>query len=158
MMIPMKPQRYDDQSDLNRPLSLRDAMSRLFDESIWDPFEDRGLMSERVQFPKVDVSETESEVKVTANVPGMKAEDLSIEADEDSLYLSGVIQQENEQKDEKQYRYEREYGEFSREIFLPARIDPDKIEASTKDGVLTVTMPKVEEGSGRKKISVKQAS
>jgi len=132
-------------------MSLREAMDRLFDESFWGPLERRDL------FPKVNVSETKTQVKVTAEVPGMDPEKIEVEADENSLSLSGKIEKEEEQKDERFYRYERSYGEFSRTIPLPSAVEPDKVEAQAKDGVLTVTLPKSKEKS-RKKVKVKKES
>ena len=155
-MLPLKPQRYDDQRDDIRPaVSLREAMNQLFNESFWDPFEDRSMMSNRLEFPRVDISETDKEVKVVANVPGIDPDKLSIEADEDSLTLSGQIERQDEKQDEKQYRFEREYGEFHRDILLPARVDPDQVSAASKNGVVTIRLPKVEESSGKKKVEVK---
>ncbi|MGM0482653.1 MAG: Hsp20/alpha crystallin family protein [Patescibacteria group bacterium] len=141
------------------PLSLREAMGRLFDESIWDPFEDTGLLSQDRGglFPKVDISETDKEVKVIANIPGMDPEKVNIEVDEDSLTLSGTIEEEKEDSNERQYRFEREYGEFYRDFLLPARVDPDKVSAESKNGVITIKMSKVEDKSGRKKVDVKKS-
>lgn len=159
----MKIQRYsgDLQPQTPGPLSLREAMSRLFDESFWDPFEDTSLSAGDRSgglFPKVNISETENEVKVTANIPGIDPEKVSIEVDEDSLTLSGTIEEEKEDSDEKQYRFEREYGEFYRDFLLPARVDPDKVSAESKNGVIMIKMPKIEDKSGRKKIDVKNNS
>ncbi len=155
-MLPLKPQRFDDQRDeQGRPLSLREAMHRLFDESIWDPFEDRRLIMKE-EFPKIDVSENDKEVKVVANIPGVETKDLSLEVDEDSLTLSGSTSREDEQNDERYYRYEREFGEFSRDILLPARVDPEQVSAVSKNGVVTITLPKVEETSGKKKVNVSE--
>ncbi|MFP4539766.1 MAG: Hsp20/alpha crystallin family protein [Candidatus Paceibacterota bacterium] len=143
------------------PLSLRDAMSRLFDESIWDPFEERGLLSDtgsRELFPKVDISETDKEVKIVASVPGIDPEKVNIEADEDSITLSGTIEEEKQDENERGYRYEREYGEFYRDLFLPAKVDPDNVSASAKDGVITINLPKAVDKDSRKKIDVKKNS
>lgn len=150
----LQPQNYG-------PLSLREAMGKLFDESFWDPFEDSGLMSRDragYVFPKVNISETEKEVKVTANIPGIEPEKVNIEVDEDSVTLSGVIEEEREEKEEHHYSFEREYGEFYRDIFLPARVDPEKVSAESKDGVITIKMIKVEDKGGRKKIDIKKGS
>lgn len=134
-------------------LSLREAMNRLFDESFWDPFEpfSSSVLAPLRQrgFPKVDISEDEEEITVTANVPGIKADDIELEVAPDNITLSGKTEKETEEKKKKFYRYEREYGSFSRTLPLPAEIDPDKVSAKVKDGVLTVTLPKVK--SGRKK-------
>ncbi len=133
------------------PFSLID---RFFDDSFFDPFNmmmpsllrNRNLTNVSSIFPKVDVSETEDEIKVAANVPGIDPDKLNIEVGDDYLSLPGKIYKDV--KDEKEgnvYRYEREYGEFRREFTLPARVKADQISAKAKNGVLTITFPKSEE-------------
>jgi HSP20 family protein len=95
-------------------------------------------------FPKVDISETDKEIKVVANVPGIDPDKLNVEVGEDYLSLSGKFEKETKEdgKHGKVYRYEREYGEFRREFALPARVKADQISAKAKNGVLTITLPK----------------
>ncbi len=139
------------------PLSLRDAMNKLFDESFWSPLDGQGMLPDvpRDLFPKVDISETDTEVKVVANVPGIDPEQVNVEVDEDSLTLSGIIEEERENEDARHYRFEREFGEFRRDFLLPARVDPEKVSADSKNGVITVTLPKVSDESNKKRIEVK---
>jgi len=130
-----------------RLISLRDVMNRIFDESFWDPFVASGfnlLPSRWSGFPKVDIAETDKEIKVVADVPGVDPEKLEIEVSDDALSLSGRLESEKEEKDKKFYRFEREYGEFRREFLLPAKVNPDKVSAKIKNGVLTVVLPKAE--------------
>jgi HSP20 family protein len=136
--------------DFISPFSLID---RFFDDS-WDPFSmmmpslfrNRGLGTVSTLFPKVDVEEMDSEIRVTANVPGIDPSNISVEVGDDYLSLSGKIEKEDkEEKKGKVYRYEREYGEFRREFALPARVKKDDIVAKSKNGVLTITLPKSEE-------------
>ncbi|MCR4328102.1 MAG: Hsp20/alpha crystallin family protein [Patescibacteria group bacterium] len=125
---------------------------RFFDGDFWDPFGDRtsfALSPLRPSFPKVDIAETESEVTITANVPGIDPKDIEIDVNEDSISLSGKISKEEEEKDAKVYRYEREYGEFRRAFSLPVRVDAEKVVAKSKNGVLTITLPK--SGAEKKK-------
>lgn len=140
-------QTYEPQAS---PFSLID---RFFDDAR-DPFNmltpslfrNRALSSVSTIFPKVDVSETDSEIKVVANVPGIDPEKIDIEVGDDYLSLSGKIEKENkDEKDSKVYRYEREYGEFRREFNLPARVNKDGIVAKAKNGVLSITLPKSED-------------
>lgn len=137
-------------NEVRSPFSLID---RFFDDS-WDPFSimmpslfrNRSLANVSTLFPKVDVSETDKEIKVVANVPGIDPDKLNIEVGDDYLSLSGKIEKENkDEKDGKVYRYEREYGEFRREFALPARVKANQISAKAKNGVLTITLPKSEE-------------
>jgi len=143
-------QALSSRDDFMSPFSIID---RFFDDS-WNPFNmmtpslfrNRGLGNVSTMFPKVDVEETDNEIRVTANVPGIDPLNINVEVGDDYLSLSGKI--EKETKDEKKgkvYRYEREYGEFRREFALPARVKKDAIIAKSKNGVLTITLPKSEE-------------
>ena len=149
--------RYMPQSS---PLSLID---RFFDDSLWDPFStlSTSLMNNRnfgralSSFPKVDVTETDNEIKVIANVPGIDPNKIEIEVGDDYLSLSGTIEKEVSDKDKngKVYRVEREFGEFRREFSLPSRVNKDNIVARSKNGVLTITLPKSEE-ERKKKVKI----
>lgn len=137
--------------DFVGPFSLID---RFFDDAL-DPFSmmspslfrNRGLGNVSTLFPKVDVEETENEIRVTANIPGIEAENINVEVGDDYLSLSGKIEKEEKTKNKqgKVYRYEREFGEFRREFALPARVDKEGIVAKSKNGVLSITLPKSEE-------------
>ena len=144
--------------DQERPfLSLREAMNRLFDESFWDPFDLSRSALEPLRytfFPKVDISETDKEVRVVANIPGIDPKKIEVEASEDSLSLRGEIEEEKEEKGKRTYRLEREYGSFKRELSLPAKVRPEKASASAKNGVLTIILPKAEEEK-KKRLKVK---
>ena len=143
-------QTYDDRG--SSPPSL---INRFFDDGFWDPFNvltptligSRSLGSTSSRFPKVDVSETDKEIKVVANIPGIDPDKVDIEVGDDYLSLSGKIEKETKDEDEKGtvYRYEREYGEFRREFSLPARVNKDAIVAKAKNGVLTLTLPKMDD-------------
>jgi len=104
--------------------------------------------------PRVDVTETDKEVKVTAELPGVDEKDISLELDENALVLSGEKKEEHEEKSRTGYRLERSYGSFHRVIPLPARVDVEKAHAEFKRGVLSVKLPKLEE-STRKRIEIK---
>lgn len=105
-------------------------------------------------FPRIDVSETNDEVKVIADVPGVGPENINIDIRERVFTISGIISRESK-LDEKPYRYERSYGEFRREITLPARVKEQDIKATFKEGVLTIVLPKTEEEK-RKKITIER--
>lgn len=142
--------------EFSSPFSLID---RFFDDAL-DPFSmmapslfrNRGLGNVSTLFPKVDVEETENEIKVTANIPGIDAEKINVEVGDDYLSLSGKIEKEQKSEDKrgKVYRYEREFGEFRREFALPARVNKDGIVAKSKNGVLSITLPKSEEEKKKK--------
>jgi HSP20 family protein len=137
----------------------RYPLDRILDEDFWfnqpgfwripkliSPFRGRW-------FPRVDISETNDEVKVVVDIPGIDPDNIDIDVRDSKLRISGKI--EREKTDEKPYRYERSSGEFMREMTLPARIKEDQVRASCKDGVLTIVLPKVEEEK-RKKITIEK--
>ncbi|MBU6430882.1 MAG: Hsp20/alpha crystallin family protein [Patescibacteria group bacterium] len=140
-------------------VSLRDMMNKMIEESFWDPFDivssNLSMMPEKkMSFPKVDISETEKEIKITANVPGIDSDKIDIDVGDDYISISGRTEKEEEEKDKKIYRYEREYGEFRREFSLPVKVKKDEVSAKVKNGVLTINLPKIEEEK-KSKIKVK---
>ncbi|WP_243269978.1 Hsp20/alpha crystallin family protein [Thermanaerosceptrum fracticalcis] len=125
----------------------------------WNPFKELDYLTrdmanflERSPFrlaygpagPKVDVYQTDTEVVVKAEIPGVAKEDLHVYVDENSVRLSGQTRKSNEFKDENVFRTERYYGSFSRTIPLPVEIKSDEAQAQYKDGILTIKVPKVE--------------
>jgi HSP20 family protein len=95
--------------------------------------------------PAVDVSESGDKVTVKAEIPGMEAKDIEISMAGDTLTIKGVKKAEREEKEENYHLVERSYGSFIRSIRMPSPVDPDKIEANYKSGVVTITCPKKEE-------------
>jgi len=94
--------------------------------------------------PRVDVYQTENDLVVEAEIPGVSKEDLELYIDENTVRLAGRTKRENGVKDETVCRKQRYYGSFSRVIPLPVEVKSDQAKAEYKDGVLSVTMPKVE--------------
>ena len=92
--------------------------------------------------PSVDISETEQEYLIRAALPAVKKEDVSVTFEDGMLTLSGERRQKEEQNDEKFHKVESFYGSFSRSFALPEGIDADQIRADSKDGVLTIHVPK----------------
>jgi HSP20 family protein len=106
--------------------------------------------------PQVDVSETEKEFKVTAELPGLDENNVEVSLSRNMLTISGEKKQEKEDKRENYYHVERSYGSFKRSIPLSAEVEADKVEASFKNGVLSVTLPKTAEAQRQtKRITVK---
>lgn len=101
--------------------------------------------------PKVDLSETEKEITVKAELPGLKREDIDISLDESNLIIKGEKKNEKEETGRHFHRVERTYGSFFRTLPLPATVEQDKVEATYTDGILTITLPKSEEA--RKKLT-----
>jgi HSP20 family protein len=102
---------------------------------------------QREWLPQTDISETDSEIKIAANLPGLKKEDVKIEFDSDTrtLSLQGEFNNETKNEDEHFHSIERSHGRFERSIRLPRNADAEKITASMEDGVLHVGIPKTAE-------------
>lgn len=104
--------------------------------------------------PRLDVSETDKVVTVTAELPGLEEKDVSIELDEDYLVIKGEKKTEGDKEDEHLRRSERSYGSFQRVVALPAKVDGSKSKAKFKNGLLSVTLPKVPEENTTQKIEI----
>jgi len=133
--------KWDPFSDLAR---VREDMGRMLDEFFgrraWPAFwREEGLS------PALDIYETDNEVVVKMEAPGVSKEDLDISLDENEIRVKGEVRKDEEVKESGYYRRERRYGSFSRSAALPARVVPDKAKATFRDGVLEVRVPKVEE-------------
>jgi HSP20 family protein len=92
--------------------------------------------------PHIDMSETDKELLVKVELPGMTEKDVDISINRDMLTISGEKKQEKEHSEKGWYRMERQYGSFSRSIPLPYEIESDKAEAVYKNGVLSIKLPK----------------
>ena len=111
-------------------------------------------MSGREWMPAFDVSETEGEIIVKAEIPGMNVEDIDITLTDGLLTIKGERKMEIEDKQENYHRIERQFGSFSRSLNLGLKVEAEGIDAAYKDGILTVTLPKAEEDKP-KRIEVK---
>jgi len=126
---------------------LHDEVDDLFRSSFedWDwPVWSRG------RWPAIDIAENENEFVVKAEVPGCEADDIDISVHGNTLTISGEKKAEEEKKEKGYYHIERSYGSFRRDFNLASDIDPEKIEATCKDGVLTITLPKSEKAKAVK--------
>jgi HSP20 family protein len=103
------------------------------------------------------VTETDKELEITAELPGLEEKDVQINVADNLLTIKGEKKAETEQKDKNYRLVERSYGSFARTLELPAGINPDQIKASIAKGVLTVTVPKPAPAQ-TKKIEVKAAA
>jgi HSP20 family protein len=122
-------------------------LNRLVDEAFggWPGWtrEDSGSVTS-AWLPAVDVFEEKEVVRIAAELPGVKADDVKISLENGVLTIRGEKKQTAEEKTERVHRYERCYGVFERSFTVPTTIDADHIKAAYEDGVLTVTLPKVE--------------
>ncbi|HSR91295.1 MAG TPA: Hsp20/alpha crystallin family protein [Gemmatimonadales bacterium] len=99
--------------------------------------------------PAVDVFEDKESLKIVAELPGLKPEDVKITMENNTLTLRGEKKQVAEEKSERVHRYERSYGTFERAFSLPNTVDAEKVAASFENGVLTITLPKAEKAKPR---------
>ena len=124
----------------------------------YDFFEDWGFPSlfseEKSWVPAFDVVEDEKAFVVTAEIPGIDMKDLDVSLSDGILTVKGEKKNEEEEKRENYHRIERRYGSFHRSFRIPGEIDTDKLDATYKDGILKLVMPKGE-ASKPKKIKVK---
>jgi HSP20 family protein len=128
----------------------------------WDPF--REMMPrvpslpafEAVFSPAFEVKETKEGYTFKADVPGVQEKDIEITRTGNRLTIAGKRESEREEKSETYYMCERSYGSFTRAFTLPDGIDGDHVQADLKDGVLTVTVPKLPEAQPQK-VTIKSA-
>lgn len=124
---------------------IRDEVNRLFEELGRFPKE----TAFAVGTPAVDLWETDKDVMVTAELPGVDPDNVEISVTENTLSLSGEARVEEEVKDRNFIRRERSYGKFSRTLSLPVPVKPDEAEASSKDGILEIKLPKAQQARVR---------
>ena len=123
---------------------LQDRMNRLFDDAGrgWRPEEPSATTT---WSPAVDIFETENEIMVQAELPGVDRKDLTLNLENNVLTLKGERRFEKETKQENYHRIERSYGAFSRAFSIPAIVDEEKIRADYKEGILKIALPKKEQ-------------
>ena len=135
----------EEPSSLSTPWLLR----REFDDMIERFFGDDSMISRgsfgRIITPAVNIAENENEITVTAEIPGMEKDDLDVSLTGDTLTIKGEKKVEHEERSDNFHRFERSYGSFSRSLSLPCEVQHDKVDASYKNGVLTLKLPKAED-------------
>lgn len=149
--------RWEPLSELEQ---MRRGMERMMDRLLprvtWAP----GLSEEgtEVFVPDVDVYRTGDDLVISANLPGLRPEDVSVEMAPDAVTISGESKRESEYQDASIYRAERQYGCFCRAIALPDKVKDQEAKATFKDGILTVRAPVAEEAKREgRKIAVESA-
>ncbi len=126
-------------------------MNRLFEDMPASrKGEEKDLMPRAPGRPAVDIYETENEVVLTAEIPGVDEKDIEIKVEDNNLTIRGERKFEKETKEENYHRIERAYGSFFRSFALPTYVDQDRIEAEHENGVLKIRMPKRAELKPRK--------
>ncbi len=105
----------------------------------------KALVEKETAVPAVDIVEKAGEVEVRAEMPGVDKDDIEISLQENRLTITGKLKTEKEEKEEHYYYRERGYKSFSRTVEVPYKVNPSKIKAGLKNGILTVHLPKAEE-------------
>ena len=126
----------------NDMLYFRNRFNRLFDESKFPALGSEDGVALSNWNPVVDIFDKDDNIVITAELPGVDKENVSVDIKERVLTLSGERSGENEVKEDNYYRRERVYGSFKRSFTLPGNVDSDKIAAEFKDGVLKIEVPK----------------
>ena len=151
-MLPRKQEKYNDPFT-----AMQQEMNKIFEQ--FHP----GFNLAPVEFgkladwsPNVNISETEKEVQVMADLPGIEQKDVDVTLDNGMLTIKGEKKAEKEEKDKGFHRYECSYSSFERSFTLPREVEEEKAEANFKNGVLTIKLPKTFEAQhSAKKIPVK---
>lgn len=136
-----------------RPADGGEMTQRMFNRMFDQPFagwpfgEDATLNSSWA--PACDIFEDKEGIKIVAEVPGLGPADVKISLENNTLTIRGEKKQVAEEKTERVHRYERSYGVFERSFILPTTVDPDKVVADVVNGLLTITLPKVERAKPR---------
>jgi HSP20 family protein len=152
-LIPVGRSRNVARRETNPFAALQGEIDRLFEDF------GRGFMTlgTPALMPSMDVAETEKEIEITAELPGLEEKDVEINVADNVLTIKGEKKSEKEEKEKDYHLVERSYGSFSRTIELPTGTDVDKIKASISKGVLKVVVPKTAPAQVRK-IDVKAAA
>ncbi len=160
-LLPIGRERNVARSDAAPFASLQREIDRLFDDFTrgFPSLGGAGLTGagSPALVPSMDVTETDKEFEITAELPGLEDKDVQVNVADNTLTIRGEKKAEKEEKDKNYHLVERSYGSFVRSLDLPAGINPDGIRASIANGVLKVTVPKPA-AAQTKKIEVKTAA
>lgn len=132
--------RYNPWKEMN---ALQRQINQLFDEGM---LANTGRELKELTFsPSAELSETDDAILLKLELPGIKAENVEIQATKEAVYITGERKEESKSEENGMTRSEFRYGKFSRAIALPSLIDNTKVTAEYKDGILHLTLPKAEE-------------
>jgi len=130
----------------------------------WDPFSELSRLQNDVNrlrgesrlgfSPSVDIYEDDDAIVLSAEVPGLKPDDIHVHVENHVLTLGGERKLEREETKDRYHRVERSYGSFTRSFALPRNLDTESIEASLDDGVLRLRLPKKPQGETKRRIQI----
>jgi len=133
---------------------FRGGMDKLFEDFFEEKFPAVRWGNGKDPLPALDIRETDEALIVEAELPGLKPSEFEVKVEEGMLSIAAERRQEKDEKTRNYYRIERHYGRMERSFALPTTVEAEKVEATYKDGVLTVTLPK-KAGAKSKSVSVK---
>lgn len=137
-------------------MALRREIDRMFDDMFRAPTLGDGLRGGMSAWPRLEVNETDDEVRVTAELPGLREQDVELFVQDGMLTVRGERREERDEKD--RGWSERYYGRFERSVMLPDGADEEHCEAEFRDGMLRVRMPKSEQSRRGRRIPIKGES
>ncbi|MBW1999494.1 MAG: Hsp20 family protein [Deltaproteobacteria bacterium] len=151
--IPVRAEGYSelDLEPWDQPFrELKRATDRLFDEFLrsrlylpwWLGQGRSGAYRDLLSWPHVDMIETDEAIQIIAELPGVEKADIDVSVTDDRVTIRGEKRELEQEKGKGYYRVERHYGSFRRNLFLPCEVEPDRAEATFKDGILTIVLPK----------------
>lgn len=149
-LIPRKERRLEVSSSSGSEgdafFDLRDQVNRMFDDFMDQPFGLSRLTDPPTWMgsfsPRLEVSETDDEIIISAELPGIEPEAIEISLEHDTLTIRGEKRADREEKGKRFVHIERSYGAFQRSISLSSQVDENKVDASFKHGVLKIILPK----------------
>lgn len=124
--------------------TLRHQMNQVFDEWMHRNSRFHPMLHDTPWTPAIELQDTGTEIVLKAEVPGVEAKDLDVRVAEDSVSIAGSHQEETQTEDKGMVRSELRYGQFQRLISLPTTVQYEQVKAEFKNGILTLTLPKVE--------------
>ncbi len=145
------PAKYDPFDEMRR---MQKEMDEMF-ASFFDRGTDRSIVEWGPRIPLADVEDTGKAIKVTAELPGLNKEDIKIQVGKDSIEISAERKDTKEEKEKNFYHCERSYSSYKRVFRLPQEVDPEKVDAEYSDGVLTVTMEKINQSDEKKEVKIR---
>jgi HSP20 family protein len=129
---------------------IRDHMNRIFGGELMPTMASEGSLLTREWLPAAELSEESDSYLARLDLPGLDKDDIEISIDQDRLFVRGERKLEQEKKDKSVRFSERLYGRFERTIALPGKVDPEKVAASFKNGVLEIRLHKASSSASRK--------
>ena len=128
-------------------LTAQDRFNQLFNQAFGQALGSEGQedLSNRVWAPAVDIYESEQNLVVKTELPGIDPKDVEVRIENQTLFIRGERKFERDVKEQSYHRVERSYGSFARSFTLPNTVNPENVKAEYKDGVLTLTLAKREE-------------